>query len=490
MIFSLIIVGGALSGCGDGGGGDSGEKEKYTVSATSTEGGDISPSSLIVTGGSKAEFVITSDTGYEIESATGCKGTLTTESFSISNVASDCSALISFKKRTFSIEVSATPINGGNVSGAGDYVFSEKVTLTAEPAIGFNFSKWVDGNETLSVEAKYEFNSDSTRDITAVFDVSPNLTRVSLPKAGQDAELMPSINAPASKLWARTLEVTVGDGEGGYWFSSNGGETWTKNENILTQSIRYSKYEPDKILTIGGQKYFLSEDGGATWKSGAISTYSGDAYFQDAIFSGSEESNIYLATFSGSGGVYKSEDLGGTWKQVYNAEGKGGIEFLGKSLDNENVIYISGQLYSGMVMLKSTDNGSSFNSIVNGMSIGLYDNLKNGMRVSQINFEHIFVNGNLSTDGGENWKQISELKVNKSFWFEGDLFKIKDHSLMFSKDYGVTWNRLFDFIGPEGTNYYSLKINHISDESFYLNDSNYNYRLEKSFIRDQLRNFQ
>ena len=46
----------------------------------------------------------------------------------------------------YNVTLAASPINGGIVTGAGEYVKGTSATLKATPASGYTFSKWSDGN--------------------------------------------------------------------------------------------------------------------------------------------------------------------------------------------------------------------------------------------------------------------------------------------------------------------------------------------------------
>lgn len=76
-----------------------------------------------------------------------------------------------------SIRVFATALgDGGTVSGGGTYEQGATVILTATPAQGYRFVRWVKNgtNQTLSTENPYSFTAAEQVDALAVFEVAEN----------------------------------------------------------------------------------------------------------------------------------------------------------------------------------------------------------------------------------------------------------------------------------------------------------------------------
>lgn len=99
LIVLFLII---FSGCGGGGGGGGDttppddNSVTYTVSASATSGGSITPSSVQVSSGETATFTVTSDSGFIVESVTGCGGSLTGDTFVTALVEADCSISADF----------------------------------------------------------------------------------------------------------------------------------------------------------------------------------------------------------------------------------------------------------------------------------------------------------------------------------------------------------------------------------------------------------
>ncbi|MFT6388259.1 MAG: hypothetical protein ACJAUP_001637 [Cellvibrionaceae bacterium] len=85
----------SLAACGGGGGGGGGNDD-VTVSTNAGNGGAIAPSRTTVQQGSNTSFTVTTDTGFDIDSITGCSGSLSGDTYTTGNVTSDCTVTITF----------------------------------------------------------------------------------------------------------------------------------------------------------------------------------------------------------------------------------------------------------------------------------------------------------------------------------------------------------------------------------------------------------
>ena len=110
----------------------------YSVSLTATNG-TISPSNITVGYGGSASFTVTPNSGYilELESHT-CGGTLSGNTYTISNITSGKTCSITFKKNSTSlaalIQTSAVNENGYRYEGSdpNNYIQMEKTDGTTE----------------------------------------------------------------------------------------------------------------------------------------------------------------------------------------------------------------------------------------------------------------------------------------------------------------------------------------------------------------------
>ena len=116
--FFLLLTVGLLSGCGGGGGGTS--TPSYTVGTTAQSGGSISPASRTVTQDRTTSFTVSPDTGYSIDSVTGCGGSLSGDTYTTGPITSACMVSASFSLNTYT--VSATAGANGSIAPSGQTV--------------------------------------------------------------------------------------------------------------------------------------------------------------------------------------------------------------------------------------------------------------------------------------------------------------------------------------------------------------------------------
>lgn len=90
MLAALCLAG--LVGCGGGGGAQS-----YTVSATATAGGTISPASATVARGATTSFTVSPQQGYLVDAIGGCGGSLEGATYTTAPVTAPCQVSVSFR---------------------------------------------------------------------------------------------------------------------------------------------------------------------------------------------------------------------------------------------------------------------------------------------------------------------------------------------------------------------------------------------------------
>ena len=71
----------------------------------------------------------------------------------------------------FTVSVASSPLEGGSVSGSGDYEQGQTCTLTAIPNAGYTFVNWTEGDSIVSDSATYQFTVTEARDLVANFEV-------------------------------------------------------------------------------------------------------------------------------------------------------------------------------------------------------------------------------------------------------------------------------------------------------------------------------
>lgn len=137
LLFALSVI---LTGCGGGGGGSDSpaapDTSSYLISTQAGAGGSISPASVQLRAGQSTTFSLLPQTGFVVDSAAGCNGTLNGLNYSVSAVTAPCTVSVSFKKQ--SLLLTATAGAGGSISPAEQQVlYGEPAQWTVAPSQGY-----------------------------------------------------------------------------------------------------------------------------------------------------------------------------------------------------------------------------------------------------------------------------------------------------------------------------------------------------------------
>ncbi|MBO6025796.1 MAG: hypothetical protein J6P73_00945, partial [Bacteroidales bacterium] len=84
----------------------------------------------------------------------------------------------------FSVNATANPAEGGEVSGGGTYAEGTDCTLTATANTGYDFTNWTENGEVVSTEATYSFTVSGDRELVANFALSGPITNHWTPIGG------------------------------------------------------------------------------------------------------------------------------------------------------------------------------------------------------------------------------------------------------------------------------------------------------------------
>lgn len=143
----------------------------YTIVAVAGSGGAIEPEGqILVTHGDDKEFIITPDTGYEIADVIVDGVSVgAVANYTFNNVVSDHTIDASFSLLEYTITVSASPLEGGTVSGGGVYKHGETVDLTAVEDDSYRFKNWTESGVVVSTDPNYSFTASASRDLVANF---------------------------------------------------------------------------------------------------------------------------------------------------------------------------------------------------------------------------------------------------------------------------------------------------------------------------------
>ena len=88
-------------------------------------------------------------------------------------------AVFQVQSQQYTINVSASPSNGGTVSGGGTYNHGQSCTVHAIPNTGYTFVRWMENGNQVSTNANYTFAVTSNRNLIAQFQLQNYTINVS-----------------------------------------------------------------------------------------------------------------------------------------------------------------------------------------------------------------------------------------------------------------------------------------------------------------------
>ena len=304
--------------------------------------------------------------------------------------------------------------------------------------------------------------------------------------------------------------IYVGAPAGGFWKSSNGGQTWSTSSDFLNNlgvsDIAIHPQNPDTLFIITGDR-----DGGDTYSYGVMKSYNGgnswsttglsfnitSSYRGNRIMFDPIDPNIIIVATSN--GIFRSSDGGNIFTNTFSSANLVSLEF---HPTNSNIIYAGSK--GNTTVYKSSDNGvtwavsgtglPSTNDVVrcciavtndnpnviyalfgdnsNGF-YGLYKSSDEGLTWnSQSNSPNLLgwsTNG--SDNGGQAWYDlaltVSHTDENKVFVGGVNCWK--------SNDSGVNWNLNTHWYGGGGATYmhadeHMLQYNPIDNKVYSAND--------------------
>ena len=146
-----------------------------TTSATPSGGGTLSGAGTYHYGDS-CTLTATPAAGYIFLSWTKNGTQVSTNPNYTFTVTGNRTFVAQFQEQNYTINVSASPTDGGTVSGAGIYGINTTCTLTATANAGYAFVNWTQGTAAVTTEATFSFTVTQDSTFVANFEQVPDLT--------------------------------------------------------------------------------------------------------------------------------------------------------------------------------------------------------------------------------------------------------------------------------------------------------------------------
>ncbi len=138
------------------------------ASASPSAGGTVSGAGTYQSG-STCTLTATANTGYTFTKWTKNGTQVSTNASYTFTVTENASYVAVFSLNSYTISASASPGNGGGVSGGGTYNHGSTCTLTATANTGYNFTNWKKNGTVVSTNPIYSFTVTSSGTYVANF---------------------------------------------------------------------------------------------------------------------------------------------------------------------------------------------------------------------------------------------------------------------------------------------------------------------------------
>ncbi len=209
LIMPVLLV--MLSSCGGSSGGNAGGNDgnqavvSYDISTSAGQGGAISPVGATVESGKTAAFSILAQTGYSIDTVSGCGGALSGIIYTTGPITADCTVTASFAINSYT--VNATAGAGGAISpGSVNVDFGGTASFTVTPDAGFSIAGVTGCNGMLSGNTYTTGAVSGNCTVSASFVETPPVSGVFPVNGAADAPRIGAITASFSKpMMASTI---------------------------------------------------------------------------------------------------------------------------------------------------------------------------------------------------------------------------------------------------------------------------------------------
>ena len=137
-----------------------------------------------------------------------------------------------YTQQNYNISVSASPTNGGTVTGGGAFHYGDNCTVNATAANGYTFTNWTENGNVVSTQANYQFVVTGNRTLVAHFTTqAPNTYTINVSASPTNGGTV-SGGGTYQQGHSCTVHATANSG---YSFTN-----WTENGNVVSTSANYT----------------------------------------------------------------------------------------------------------------------------------------------------------------------------------------------------------------------------------------------------------
>ena len=199
-----------------------------SVSANPSNGGTVSGGGTF-TYGQSCTVNATAAIGYTFTNWTENGNVVSTNASYTFSVTTNRTLVAHFTANTYTVSVSASPTNGGTVSGSGTFTYGQSCTVNATAATGYTFTNWTENGNVVSTNASYTFSVTANRTLVAHFtQTSYNVTVSANPTNGG------TVSGGGAFTYGQSCTVNA-TAATGYTFTN-----WTENGNVVSSNASYT----------------------------------------------------------------------------------------------------------------------------------------------------------------------------------------------------------------------------------------------------------
>jgi hypothetical protein len=153
----------------------------YSIAATANPsvGGTVSGAGEY-NHGTSCTLSATANTGYTFNNWTEDGEVVSTSANYSFTVTGNRNLMAEFQIQSYTINATPNPMEGGTVTGAGNYEYGASCTLTATANYEYTFVKWTKNGEEVSTEATFTFTVTASEDYVAHFSGTDAIKEVSI----------------------------------------------------------------------------------------------------------------------------------------------------------------------------------------------------------------------------------------------------------------------------------------------------------------------
>ena len=200
------------------------------VSANPTNGGTVTGGGTY-SQGQLCTVNATANSGYTFTNWTENGNVVSSQACYTFTVNNNRNLVANFQAmpQNYTINVSANPALGGNVTGGGTYQEGQSCTVTASANTGYVFVNWTENGNVVSNQANYTFTVNGNRTLVAQFQQQTYTISVSANPA-----LGGNVTGGGTYTQGQSCTVTA-TANAGYTFTN-----WTENGNVVSSNANYT----------------------------------------------------------------------------------------------------------------------------------------------------------------------------------------------------------------------------------------------------------